>query len=71
MFSVNPNLEFKFGEYFAANGFSEFRPISTGSDEDSRAANRRIEISIIVKDSNVQKVIDKYLDETKGILESR
>lgn len=71
MFSVNPNLENKYGEYFAANGFSEFRPISTGSDEKSRALNRRIEISIIVKDSNIQKVIEKYLDETKGMLESR
>ena len=71
MFSVNPNLESEYGEYFAANGFSEFRPISTGSDEDSRALNRRIEISIIVKDSNIQKVIEKYLDDTKDILEDR
>lgn len=71
MFSTNPNLEIKYGKYFAANGFSEFRPISTGSDEKSRASNRRIEISIIVKDSNIQKVIDKYLDETKEILENR
>lgn len=71
MFSVNPNLESNYGEYFAANGFSEFRPISTGSDEESRSTNRRIEISIIVKDSNIQKVIERYLDETKGILENR
>ncbi|HOR85964.1 MAG TPA: OmpA family protein [Bacillota bacterium] len=71
MFSVNPNLEAKYGKYFAANGFSKFRPINTGSDEESRAANRRIEISIIIKDSNIQKVIEKYFDETKGILESR
>ncbi|MEA4846253.1 MAG: OmpA family protein [Clostridiaceae bacterium] len=71
MFSVNPGLETKYGKYFAANGFSEFRPISTGNDEKSRAANRRIEISIIVKDSNIQKVIEKYLDETEGILEER
>ncbi|MDD3706458.1 MAG: OmpA family protein [Clostridiaceae bacterium] len=68
MFKVNPNLEDKYGEYFAANGYSEFRPISTGSDEQSRSANRRIEISIIVKDSNIQKVIEKYLDETEEIL---
>jgi chemotaxis protein MotB len=71
MFSTNPNLEIKYGEYFAANGFSEFRPISKGTDEKSRATNRRIEISIIVKDSNIQKVIEKYLNETKGILESK
>lgn len=71
MFSANPNLEVKYGKYFAANGFSEFRPISTGSDEESRASNRRIEISIIVKDSNIQKVIEKYFNETEGILEDR
>lgn len=71
MFSVNPNLEIKFGKYFAANGYSEFRPISTGSDEKSRAANRRIEISIVVKDSNIQKVVEKYLDETEGMFEDR
>lgn len=71
MFNTNPNLEDKYGKYFAANGFSEFRPISTGGDEESRAANRRIEISIIVKDSNIQRVIEKYFDETKEILEDR
>lgn len=71
MFSVNPNLESMYGEYFAANGFSEFRPISSGTDEESRALNRRIEISIIVKDSNIQKVIEKYLEDTSGILNER
>lgn len=71
MFSVNPNLERKYGKYFAANGFSEFRPISSGTDEKSRAVNRRIEISIAVKDSNIQSIIEKYLDETEGILENR
>lgn len=71
MFSANPNLEIRYGKYFAANGFSEFRPINAGSDEKSRASNRRIEISIIVKDSNIQKVIEKYLNETDKILESR
>ena len=71
MFSANPNLELKYGKYFAANGFSEFRPVSTGSDEKSRESNRRIEISIIVKDSSIQKMIEKYLDETRGILEGR
>lgn len=71
MFSVNPNLESMYGKYFAANGFSEFRPIRLGTDEESRAFNRRIEISIIVKDSNIQKVIEKYLDDTKEILEDR
>ncbi|MGE5630383.1 MAG: OmpA family protein [Caulobacteraceae bacterium] len=71
LMSSNPVLQKKYGKYFAANGFSEFRPIRTGSDEKSRAANRRIEISIIVKDSNIQNVIEKYLDDTEGMLENR
>lgn len=71
MFKVNPKLESSYGQYFAANGFSEFRPISSGTDEASRALNRRIEISIVVKDSNIQKVIEKYLEDTNDILNER
>lgn len=71
MFKVNPKLESSYGQYFAANGFSEFRPISSGTDEASRALNRRIEISIVVKDSNIQKVIEKYLQDTSDILNER
>lgn len=71
MFKVNPRLESSYGQYFAANGFSEFRPISRGTDESSRALNRRIEISIVVKDSNIQKVIEKYLEDTSSILNER
>ncbi len=71
MFKVNPRLESSYGQYFAANGYSEFRPISSGTDEASRALNRRIEISIVVKDSNIQKVIEKYLEDTSDILNER
>lgn len=71
MFKVNPNLESSYGRYFAANGFSEFRPISSGTDEASRALNRRIEISIVVKDSNIQKVIEKYLEDTSSLMNER
>lgn len=71
MFAANSNLEAKYGRYFSANGYSEFRPRSSGTDEKSRALNRRIEISISIKDSNIQKLIERYLDDTKGILEGR
>lgn len=69
LMSSNPNLEKKYGRYFAANGFSEFRPRNMGTDEKSMAENRRIEISIVVKDSNIQKVIDKYLKDTEDMLQ--
>lgn len=64
----NPNLERKYGKYFAASGYSEFRPIDPGTSEESRQKNRRIEISINIKDSNVQNIIEEYLSGTDEIL---
>lgn len=60
----NQDLEDKYGRYFASSAYSEFRPIANGQSESARAKNRRIEISIILKDSNVQNVIDDYLKES-------
>ncbi len=70
MMQVNPRLEQKYGRYFAANGFSEFRPLASGSSGDVLAKNRRIEISIIIKDSSIQDMIEKYLDGTETLLKS-
>jgi len=64
MMDSNSNLVDKYGKYFAASAYSEFRPISTGTSEEAYNTNRRIEISIILKDSNIQNVIDNYLEET-------
>lgn len=63
MMEKNPSLERKYGSYFAATGFSEFRPIDQGTSEAAMAKNRRIQISITIKDSHVQKIIQEYLDE--------
>jgi len=68
LMEVNPALEQKYGRYFAATGYSKFRPIAEGTSEEARQKNRRIEISIAIKDSNVRNVIDKYLEETKDLL---
>ena len=64
----NPNLEKKFGKYFLASGYSEFRPLVDEKNEAAYSKNRRIEISVILKDSNVQDVISDYLSESKEIL---
>jgi len=69
LMSSNKDLENKYGRYFAASAYSEFRPISTGTSEAARAKNRRIEISIILKDSHVQNVINDYLKESIEFLD--
>jgi chemotaxis protein MotB len=61
MMESNPDLEQHYARYFAASGFSEHRPINLEDTPEGRSYNRRIEISINIKDSNVQKIIDEYL----------
>ena len=61
MMKSNPVLETTYGVYFQASGFSEFRPVALGDDEAAKSKNRRIEISINIKDSNIQKIITDYM----------
>ncbi|EOD01896.1 OmpA family protein [Caldisalinibacter kiritimatiensis] len=67
LMKTNNTLEEKYGRYFMASGFSNLRPITSGNTEEERAKNRRIEISLILKDSNVRDVINKYLEDSKEI----
>ncbi len=53
-----------YSQYFSAAGYGEERPIP-GTDQNTeagRAANRRIEISIILKDDSILDLVDSYLD---------
>lgn len=61
MFESSPVLESSFGSYFAASAYSEFRPISAGTDEAAYVQNRRIEISLVLKDATAREMIDEYL----------
>ncbi|HCA29849.1 MAG TPA: flagellar motor protein MotB [Ruminococcaceae bacterium] len=70
MMAKNPKLETKYGSYFAATGYSYFRPIDPGTTEASKTKNRRIQISITIKDTHVQKIIQEYLDETQTNIEN-
>ncbi|MCK8061431.1 MULTISPECIES: OmpA family protein [unclassified Fusibacter] len=70
MLSTDRELESEYGKYFASSAYSEFRPIDTGTSEEAYAKNRRIEISIVIKDSEVQNVIDEYLEETQEMIDS-
>lgn len=61
MFEANPKLEQSFGGYFAASAYSESRPVSNDKSEAGYERNRRIEISLVLKDANVRALIDEYM----------
>ena len=67
IFQTNPSLESAYGSYFASSAYSEFRPLSTEKTEEAYAQNRRIEISLVLRDTNVQKVIDDYMSHLDPI----
>jgi chemotaxis protein MotB len=61
MFEANPALANDYGSYFAASAYSEFRPINTAKTEAAYQQNRRIEISVVLKDAGIRGVIDDYM----------
>lgn len=64
MMEQNPDLENKYGRFFQASGFSEFRPLVEEVNEAAKSKNRRIQISIDIKDSQIQKIISDYMSGT-------
>lgn len=50
-----------FAEYFCASGYGSTRPVADNSTIEGQAKNRRIEISVILKDESVLEALDKYL----------
>jgi chemotaxis protein MotB len=61
MFSADPTLENQYGSFFAASAYSEFRPVNPEKNETAYRQNRRIEISVVLKDASVRDVIDEYM----------
>jgi chemotaxis protein MotB len=64
VFKANPQLEKKYASYFASSAFSKFRPLDPAENEVAYERNRRIEISVVLKDANVRKLIDQYMQAT-------
>ena len=52
----------RYAAYFCAAGYGETRPVQSNLSEEGRSANRRIEISIILKDDSVMEIVESYLD---------
>lgn len=48
-------------KYFCAAGYGATRPVASNTTNEGRAANRRIEVSIILKDESVLEIVDQYL----------
>ena len=63
MMKENPALEKSYGSFFQASGFSEFRPLVKETDEAAKSRNRRIQISINIKDSQIQDIISDYMNK--------
>lgn len=69
MFEANPALEQSFGSYFASSAYSEFRPINLEKTEQAYGQNRRIEISVVLRDASVRDVIDQYMKNLDPMLQ--
>jgi chemotaxis protein MotB len=68
MFDSNKTLEESYGSYFASSAYSEFRPVDPGTTEAAYQQNRRIEISVVLKDAGTREVIDHYMQNQNPAL---
>lgn len=60
---VNPLLaQNDFAKYFAATGYSEFKPVVEGTDSISLSKNRRISFQIILDDEKWQKHLYQLIE---------
>jgi chemotaxis protein MotB len=67
MFETNKTLERSYGSFFAASAYSEFRPLNPARTEAAFEQNRRIEISVVLKDATIRSTIDEYMKNAKPL----
>lgn len=58
----NGGILSEYAGYFCAAGYGLTRPVADNSTAEGMAQNRRIEISIILKDKSVLDIVDTYLE---------
>ena len=51
-----------YASYFCAAGYGETRPVASNDTEEGRAQNRRIEISITLRDDTIMDIVESYLE---------
>ena len=52
----------QYSRYFSASGYGDTRPVASNDTEEGRAQNRRIEISIVLKDDSIMNIVNNYLE---------
>ena len=51
-----------YAQYFCAAGYGETRPVASNDTEEGCAENRRIEISITLRDDTIMDIVESYLE---------
>jgi chemotaxis protein MotB len=52
----------KYAQYFCAAGYGATRPVASNDTDEGRAQNRRIEISITLRDDTIMDIVESYLE---------
>ena len=52
----------RYARYFCAAGYGATRPVASNDSDEGRAQNRRIEISITLRDDTIMDIVESYLE---------
>ena len=52
----------QYAQYFCAAGYGATRPVASNDTDEGRAQNRRIEISITLRDDTIMEIVESYLE---------